>query len=44
MNFKQQQLKTQMLRDKEFLKELYEGSDPEKKKTILNFASDLKVH
>ena len=44
MDFKHEQLRNQMLRDKEFLKELYECSDLEKKKTLLNFASDLKVH
>lgn len=44
MDFKHEQLKNQMLRDKEFLKELYEGTDSEKKKNILNFASDIKVH
>jgi hypothetical protein len=44
MNIKNEQLKSLMIRDKQFLRELYEGHDPEKKKQILNFASDLKVY
>jgi hypothetical protein len=44
MNFQQEQLKNSMVRDKLFLKELYEGQDLEQKRRILNFGSDLKVH
>jgi hypothetical protein len=44
MNVQQEQLKNSMIRDKLFLKELYEGQDFEKKRRILNSANDLKVH
>ena len=44
MNAQHQQLKNLMIRDKLFLKELYEGTDLEKKRKTLNFASDQKVH
>jgi hypothetical protein len=43
MNINQSRLKTLMIRDKLFLKDLYEGQDLEKKKKVLSFASDLKV-
>ena len=43
MNVQHEQLKNLMVRDKLFLKELYEGNDIEQKKRILNFASDSKV-
>ena len=44
MNVQHEQLKNLMVRDKLFLKELYEGNDLEQKKRILNSASDSKVH
>lgn len=44
MNSQHLQLKNLMIRDKLFLKELYEGNDLEKKRKTLNFASDQKVH
>ena len=37
-------LKSQMIRDKQFLKELYEGSNSEHKKKIINFANDMKLN
>ena len=43
MNVQHEQLKNLMVRDKLFLKELYEGNDVEQKKRILNSASDSKV-
>ena len=44
MNVQHEQLKNLMVRDKLFLKELYEGNDIEQKKQILNFASDSKLN
>ena len=44
MNVQHEQLKNLMVRDKLFLKELYEGNDIEQKKRILNFASDSKLN
>ena len=43
MNVQHEQLKNLMVRDKIFLKELYEGNDLEQKRRILNFSSDSKV-
>ena len=43
MNVQHEQLKNVMVRDKIFLKELYEGNDLEQKRGILNFSSDSKV-
>ena len=44
MNVQHEQLKNLMVRDKLFLKQLYEGNDLEQKRRILNSASDSKVH
>ena len=44
MNTAETQLKGLMLRDKQFLKELYEGSSAELKKKTLTFASDVKLN
>lgn len=38
------QLKPLLLRDKEFLKDLYSSGSSSRSKTILNFASDLKLN
>ena len=43
MNVQHEQLKNLMVRDKIFLKELYEGNNLEQKRRILNFSSDSKV-
>ena len=43
MNVQHEQLKNLMVRDKIFLKELYEGNDLEQKRRILYFSSDSKV-
>ena len=44
MNVQHHQLKNLMVREKLFLKELYEGNDLEKKRKTLNFASDQKEY
>jgi len=37
-------LKSLLLRDKQFLQELYDSNNPSHSKTILNFASDAKLN
>jgi len=44
MNTEQQQLKSLLLRDKEFLKSLYESQSPSRAKNIINSASDQKLN
>ena len=39
----QQSVKNQLVRDKEFLRELYEAKEPVKAKHVLNFASDSQI-
>ena len=36
-------MKSQLIRDKEFLKSLYEGSNPLKNRRVLNSANDLQL-
>jgi len=40
----EQRMKTLLLRDKDFIKSLYDSQSSARSKTILNFASDSKIN